>query len=289
MLTGFLVILGDSSIDPGDTVSNGATSSFNSAQVLGPGSVRWATANSSFQTSGQFHLADNGNVFFVPAATPVRSSLGGTAQVVSYSGSQPAPPCFVSGTLIATPCGQRPVEDLRPGDHVRIPDGSSVPILWVGQRRLDAATLIKTPKHRPVELDFATGWEPLRLSPQHGVLVTVQDEEKLVRATHLAKFGFTGARQIRGPAPVTYHHILLPRHSLVLANGIWCESFWPGPRALAGLSLRDRAVVQECTAHPYGPQVACYASIGELKSLRAERSQAPVHGRPVAAFAAAPQ
>lgn len=288
MLTGYLVTLENSSIDPGDTVSNGATNSFNSAQMLGRGSVRWATANSSHQTTGQFHLADNGNVFFVPDSTPSSFSQGGTARVVSYSGSQPAPPCFVSGTLIATPCGQRTVEDLRPGDHVRIPNGPPVPILWVGLRHLDAAALIKTPKHRPVELDFANGWEPLRLSPQHAVLVTVQNEEKLVRATHLAKFGFTGARQIRRPAPVTYHHILLPHHGLVLANGIWCESFWPGPRALAGLSLRDRAVVQDCTAQSYGPHVACYARIDELKSLRAERPQAPVCGRPVAAFAAAP-
>ncbi|MFP4451018.1 MAG: hypothetical protein ACLFP0_08840, partial [Rhodosalinus sp.] len=48
-----------------------------------------------------------------------------------------------------------------------------------------------------------------------------------------------------------YVHLLLPRHDLLLAEGIAAESFYPGPEALAALSPADRAAL--AAALPGGP------------------------------------
>lgn len=44
---------------------------------------------------------------------------------------------------------------------------------------------------------------------------------------------------------VSYHHILLPRHGLVRANGVICESLYPGPFALAGLAPAQRMTLAQ--------------------------------------------
>ncbi len=44
--------------------------------------------------------------------------------------------CFTPGTRIATPAGQRPVEQLRVGDKVQTKDNGAQDILWVGRRRI---------------------------------------------------------------------------------------------------------------------------------------------------------
>jgi hypothetical protein len=37
---------------------------------------------------------------------------------------------------------------------------------------------------------------------------------------------------------IDYHHLVLDHHALLLANGLPCESLWPGDMALAGLPAR---------------------------------------------------
>ncbi|MBE7190503.1 Hint domain-containing protein, partial [Jatrophihabitans endophyticus] len=45
--------------------------------------------------------------------------------------------CFLSGTLIATPDGERPVERLVPGDLVSVAGGVARPVRWIGTRTVD--------------------------------------------------------------------------------------------------------------------------------------------------------
>mgnify|MGYP003561850666 FL=1 len=40
--------------------------------------------------------------------------------------------CFANGTRIATPRGERPVEDIRPGDRVMTRDNGPQPVRWAG-------------------------------------------------------------------------------------------------------------------------------------------------------------
>ena len=146
-------------------------------------------------------------------------------------------PCFAGGTRILTPEGARRVEDIAVGDLVMTAAGSAQPVLWHGQRHMTHEALQDQPNLRPIRLQaghFGARVD-LTLSPQHAVLVA----GSLIRARHLAEWG-RGARVARGMREVTYHHLLLPRHALIQAEGCWTESFYPGRMALAGLTRSDR-------------------------------------------------
>ena len=149
-------------------------------------------------------------------------------------------PCFVSGCRIDTPDGFVAVEDLRPGHLVRVRDGPPQPVIWAASRRFTAADMQRDPRLLPVEIRAGAFGNPLpvRLSSQHCVLVP-EGSGRLVRARHLVACGWKGARLMAGKAGCTYHHILLPRHALVRVDGLWAESFWPGPIGFSALDSRS--------------------------------------------------
>jgi hypothetical protein len=129
--------------------------------------------------------------------------------------------CFAAGTRIATPDGEVPVERLRPGDRVRTPEGPRL-LCWVAHRQVDARA---APEQRPVRITadaFGPG-RPARdllLSPAHAILA----EGHLVPAACLVD----GARVRREPTGrITYHHLGLPTHTLLRAEGLPVESFCP--------------------------------------------------------------
>lgn len=157
MPNGFLVTLGDTTIDPGDAVAPTGPSSFAGSTYLGNGSVQWVNGGSSWTTTGDFYFATDGSVYFTPFSTPHPSAQGGTATVQSYSGSQPSVPCFVSGTLIDTPDGPRPVETLVAGQHVTVHGHAPQPILWHGHRDMEQSALQSLPAGLPIELKFNGG------------------------------------------------------------------------------------------------------------------------------------
>lgn len=155
-------------------------------------------------------------------------------------------PCLVAGSRVATPRGPVPVEDLRPGDLVTVRDGPPLPVLWIGTRRVDAAELAADPQLRPVEIGAGRlgNSAPVQLSALHGIAVP---GGFLARAGHLAATGWGGARvrhgRSRAPGGVLYLHLLLPRHALLSVEGLWVESFWPGPVGLAALDLAAKATL----------------------------------------------
>ncbi|MEO8244451.1 MAG: Hint domain-containing protein [bacterium] len=153
-------------------------------------------------------------------------------------------PCFAAGTRILTPQGQVAVEDLRPGDLVLTAAGRAVPVLWHGVRVLTAAELRDQPQLRPIRLQAGHpgARRSLVVSPQHGMQVEGPGGARLIRARHLALLGL-GARVARGIREISYHHLLLPEHSLILAEGRVSESFYPGRMALAALSTAERVAV----------------------------------------------
>lgn len=267
MPDGFLVTLGDTTIDPGDAVAPTGPSSFVGSTYLGDGHVRWVNGGSSWGVSGQFFSADDGSVYFVPAVSPNAGAQGGTATVLTYTGSQPPVPCFVSGTLIDTPNGPKPVETLSAGQHVTVWGKASQPILWHGQRDLARSALQGLPAGLPIELKFDGGQRKLKVSPQHAIYLEIKNDGLLVRARQLLRLQRLGARQMCGVRRLRYHHLLLPSHQLIRANGIWCESFYPGPRACAGFSQDQRDALIEFNIASYGPPVAPYAKLKDIRGL----------------------
>lgn len=160
-------------------------------------------------------------------------------------------PCFVAGTMIATPRGPVAVEALRPGDLVHTLDDGPQPIRWVAQSVFGAEALAADPGLRPVRIDAGVlgNERPLFVSPQHCVLVADAEtgEEHFARAKHLAE-ETDMADYDDAAVDVTYVHMLLPRHSVVISGGIPTESFYPGPQALKLLGFRDLARL--CLALP---------------------------------------
>ncbi len=154
-------------------------------------------------------------------------------------------PCFTSGTPILTPRGWVMVESLAPGDTVLTNEGPQR-VLWSGHRALSAADLIRQPDWKPVHFPAGAigNTKPLRLSPQHAVLMRdLFGAKVLVRAKHLAEMGFGGARVAQGVRTVQYHHILMERHAVLCAAGAPAESFYPGPLAMEMLDWPSRLSV----------------------------------------------
>ncbi|MGR3621128.1 Hint domain-containing protein [Pseudophaeobacter sp.] len=155
-------------------------------------------------------------------------------------------PCFVAGTLIQTPDGEVPVEDLQLGDMVMTRDDGPQPLRWIGSRSVAA------------EGDFAPiliragslgQHRDLRVSPQHRVLLRdayaelfFGEGEVLVAAKDLIN-GHSICRCIGGE--VTYVHLLFDRHQVIYSEGLATESFLPGPQTNG---LFEQAVLQEIYA-----------------------------------------
>ncbi|WP_417243157.1 Hint domain-containing protein [Celeribacter sp.] len=157
-------------------------------------------------------------------------------------------PCFVSGTRIMTPSGERPVETLQHGDLVTTLTMGPQPVLWAGRTTVKHARLALQPELLPIRIRDGTigNSGDLWVSPQHGlVLPDLSRHAKsrvLVRAVHLLDHTDGRVRRARGCRDVTYHHLLLPQHALILANGCASESLFPGRFALSGF---DRAAKAE--------------------------------------------
>jgi Ca2+-binding RTX toxin-like protein len=180
-------------------------------------------------------------------------------------------PCFTSGTPILTPRGWVAVESLVPGDAVLTSEGPQR-ILWTGHRALSEADLARHPEWKPVH--FPTGaignTQPLRLSPQHAVLMRdIFGAKVLVRAKHLAEVGFGGARVAQGVRSVRYHHILMERHAVLCAAGAPAESFYPGALAMEILDWPARLSVSAAIGAKASPDRLL--TVEDLAGLYGER------------------
>jgi len=163
-------------------------------------------------------------------------------------------PCFTPGTRIATPQGERLVEDLEAGDRVITRDNGIQEIRWIGARRLNGLELALSDHLQPVRIRKGAlgGGLPQRdmvVSPNHRVLVAndrtalyFEDREVLVAAKHL--IGMAGVEKIT-LSEVTYIHFMFDQHEVVLSDGAWTESFQPGDLTLRGMDSDQRRELLE--------------------------------------------
>ncbi|MQQ07286.1 type I secretion protein [Epibacterium sp. SM1979] len=175
--------------------------------------------------------------------------LTGTA---TFSEIENVIPCFTPGTLIATPEGERRVEDLQVGDRVITRDNGIQEIRWFGQRHMTGAELSENAKLQPIlirqgALGNGLPERDMMVSPNHRVLVAndktalyFEDREVLVAAKHLV--GLEGVDAVEADS-VTYIHFMFDQHEVVLSDGSWTESFQPGDQTLRGLDSAQRAEI----------------------------------------------
>ncbi|SHE54165.1 Ca2+-binding protein, RTX toxin-related [Loktanella atrilutea] len=181
-------------------------------------------------------------------------------------------PCFTPGTTIATPKGERLVEDLRPGDKVITRDNGIQEIAWVGSKEMSGKELAAKPHMKPIlikagALGHGLPERDMLLSPNHRVLVAsektqlyFEEREVLAAAKHM-----TGAQGIHtlDVMRTTYIHFMFERHEVVLSNGAWTESFHPGDYSLNGLGNSQRNEIFELF-----PELQTEAGIEGYQSAR---------------------
>ena len=221
-VTGF----GTITFDSGDAwVVGGTLAGFNGDFVKGFAigdsiTLNGVTGLTSSYSGGVLSLTSGGTTDTIDFVNP-----GGVVTVTASGGNTTIAvvPCFASGTRIATPSGERLVEELKPGDEVLTVLGEILPVVWAGHRVADCDAHPEPERVWPIRIEahaFAQGapHRDLFLSPDHAILA----QGVLIPAKQLVNG--TTIRQVARPT-VTYHHIELTRHAVILSEGLPTESF----------------------------------------------------------------
>ena len=188
---------------------------------------------------------ENGRVDFYTDAGVFLGSL-------TYTNIETVIACFTPGTMIDTHSGPRAVETLAAGDRVLTRDHGYQTLRWVGRKTLEPADLRRNMALQPIlirrgALGPNSPQRDTMVSRQHRVLVQdgrcellFGEPEVFVRALHLLDLPDVLAAVL---PTVTYLHLMFDRHEVIRADGIWSESFQPGPRSLGGLDDDQQAEV----------------------------------------------
>ena len=134
--------------------------------------------------------------------------------------------CFLRGTRIAVPGGERPVECLRVGDLVRLAEPAAAPhrIKWIGRRSYSADAVARHRTVHPVIIHqgaLAAGvpCRDLAVSPMHAVNIG---------GVFYPAIALLNGISITRSAPdstIDYFHIELDTHETILAEGAPVESY----------------------------------------------------------------
>ena len=160
--------------------------------------------------------------------------IGGWQQKKRMPANQSIP-CFTAGTIIATREGEKRIENLRPSDHVVTRDSGFVQIQAISQQSYSPAEQRLNIDFRPIVIPAGTfsNTRDLHLSPAHRLMVTDSQAELLFGSSEVlvaAKTALSYAWVHQQPAnfDVTYYHILLPTHELMMVEEMWAESLFLG-------------------------------------------------------------
>ena len=126
--------------------------------------------------------------------------------------------CFATGTRIATPDGDKPIEMLRAGDLVLTHDGRSTPVIWRARQSIVNPCNLSVGRG-PVRIEADA---PLTVTADHALLF----DDMLINAGTLVNGTTIRLLPLAGlPSMFTYWHVELEKHECVVANGVPAESF----------------------------------------------------------------
>ena len=133
--------------------------------------------------------------------------------------------CFLEGTRIATPKGQRRVEVLKPGDRIRTAGGTISTVRWVGLQQVETR-LTHPAKVNPIciragALADGVPARDLYVSADHAIAVdgllvnagALVNDRSIFRVASMPLDGFR------------YYHVETDAHELLLAEGTPAETF----------------------------------------------------------------
>jgi collagen type I/II/III/V/XI/XXIV/XXVII alpha len=131
--------------------------------------------------------------------------------------------CYAKGTSIATARGDTPVDSLRKGDEIMLATGDTAPAVWIGHRRIDCTRHPRPRNVWPVRVRrdaFGEGLpsRDLLLSPDHAIFIY-----DVLIPIRLLINGVTVTQETVDE--ITYYHIELPAHGVILAENLPAESY----------------------------------------------------------------
>jgi Hint domain-containing protein len=134
--------------------------------------------------------------------------------------------CFLKGTKISTPSGERPVQDLRIGDEVQTLFGRKT-IRWIGYNKFtkeegrawqDSVMPIRVARFA---IDDRTPCRDLYLSPLHCIFFN----EVLMPVMYLINEATIAQGTPSDISAIVYYHIELDTHEVIYAEGALVETF----------------------------------------------------------------
>ena len=154
--------------------------------------------------------------------------------------------CFVNGTAFDTPDGPRAVETLVAGDMLDTLDHGPQRVRWVYAKTWSATDIGQQIHLAPVRimrgaLGPGLPRRDLLVSQQHRIMVRgaiaqrmYASAEVLVAAKHLTALPGIYIDDST-EAPLTYYHVMLDRHEVLIAEGVPAESLYLGAQSLMAI------------------------------------------------------
>lgn len=213
--------------------------------ILTQGVEAYAAGPLTFTFSGwyvtvagrNFGVFSNGSHWFIPynvnqynlgSGIPIASEITAGSTTLRSAELGTAANCFLTGTRIATPKGPRAIETLRPGDLVSTADGAESPVIWVWRQDMVSIPGV-TDARAPVCIRagaLAAGLpeRDLMVTADHALAIDglLIDAGALVNGGSIARLALDAL-----PGHLSYWHIEMPGHCLLLAEGCPAESFLP--------------------------------------------------------------
>ena len=201
----------------GDTYSNVAL--LHTAAQSASGTFEFWGAQLNPGSTPESYVPTTGSPVTTVVTTTTPLVIGSTLTVDVYGAV-----CFAAGTGIATPRGVVSVEALGVGDTVLTHGGATRRIRWVGHRWLDLTRHPVPERVQPIRIRanaFADGVprHDLRLSPDHAVLL-----DGMLIPVRLLMNGASIAQEF-DCRMITYFHVELDTHDVLLAEGLPAESY----------------------------------------------------------------
>jgi hypothetical protein len=135
--------------------------------------------------------------------------------------------CFLKGTRILTPSGERPIEELEVGDLLPTALGGLRPIRFIKRYRYQRASLAKPWTHhlRPVRIAKSAIFEnvphdTLFVSQGHALYV----DGVLVPAANLVNERTITIWSADERDELEFFHVMLDSHNVIYAEGLACET-----------------------------------------------------------------
>ena len=173
--------------------------------------------------------------------------------------------CYVAGTWILTPEGERPVETLGTGDLVLTADRGPQPIRWIRSSRVIAEGKRLPVLIRAGALGRGLPRRDLRVSRQHRILIASPIVERMfgcpeVLVPALRLVGLPGIEFCEREETVSYWHLLTPCHDILFAEGAPAETLLPGPNALDAMEEAVRAEILSMIPDAETRDIAAFAA-----------------------------